>query len=371
VPPYRVIVVDELTVPSGAVAVPSLFPDGERRFQIAGDLPHIRIAGVEGVTYSGGPSTQVLPRGRVWSWSASGWVESPLLAEGAGMAAEASLAMDLSADGVVVGAYAQPDAFGVWNWTAAVWRPTSSGLVRSTLAAPPVGCAPLDSIALGVGPGIAPAVVGAAHTRCEFLLEEPFVAMLAADPALGGTMTPLLGPSFECDFDQPVTSGVARAVVSPSAGSHLAIGHRYQFTGQQGCLSPLTPCDSTTIVEHNAHGWWLGGASFPELYIARLPGYRFSASDGQAQDRRRTPPQNSKAGPWLGDGCATQQAPPATTARPCSWATSPALPGTSPASETRREAHSSCTMRLWTVFRTTTCSCRLRGLHMHCGPIPH
>ncbi|MBL9140771.1 MAG: hypothetical protein JNK53_02790 [Phycisphaerae bacterium] len=217
------------------------------------------------------------------------------------MAAEASLAMDLNTDGVVVGAYAHPDAFGAWNWTAAVWRPTSSGLVRSNLAAPPLGCAPLDSIALGVGPGVAPAVVGAAHTRCVSLLEEPFVAMLDADPAMGGTMTPLLGPSFECDFDQPVTSGMARAVVTPSTGSHLAIGHRYQFMGLQGCTTPLAPCDSTAIVEHNAHGWWLGGAPFPELYIARLPGYRFSASDGQAQDPAEELEGWSVAGGWLRD----------------------------------------------------------------------
>ncbi|MBL9140773.1 MAG: hypothetical protein JNK53_02800, partial [Phycisphaerae bacterium] len=49
--------VDQLPAPSGAAIAPSLFPYGERRFQMAGELPNIRIAGVEGVTYSGGPST--------------------------------------------------------------------------------------------------------------------------------------------------------------------------------------------------------------------------------------------------------------------------------------------------------------------------
>jgi hypothetical protein len=292
------MVVDLLDQTPTISGAPPLFPAGERRFQAAGTLPDLRIAGVRSHAHTGGPSVEWLDRGGVWTRGSAGWTHAPLLPEGSGSPRAASLAMDLNADGVVVGAYGEPDTNNDWRWHACVWRPTSGGLVRHALDSPE-GCQPLASVALGAGPGAAPAVAGYAFTRCGEALEEPFTALLESDPGEGGIMASALGTAFQCDFEQPVVSGVARAIVSPAPGQWLAVGHRLIYGGQVACNSILQLCDATSAHTLGAHGWWAGATQPADLTLGRIAGYRLWASDGEARAPVEGDPGWSIAGGWL------------------------------------------------------------------------
>ncbi len=185
-PPYRVVLIDDVNVNIGMLGGLSQFPYGERRFQMAGTLPDLVVVGTAAFQRNDGTNNEWLARGRTWTWNSGSWTEAPIISEGSGNPRIATLAMDINADGVIAGAIAAPNISSVWNRNASVWRPVSSSLVQSDLAAPSGSCQPTDSVALGVGPGEDPAVAGFVATRCQYGLYEPFTGWLDADPNYGG-----------------------------------------------------------------------------------------------------------------------------------------------------------------------------------------
>lgn len=280
------------------------FPGSRQRFQLAGSGEGTLIVGSTTFVRDhdfGGPTgvvTEYLSRGRYWHRVSGGWVETPLMDEGEESERLASVACDVNADGVIVGAVSEP-VFGspseTWRYRPAYWLPGGAGHSLHLFDQPQQPClfqVILGGIAYGVGPGEAPLVAGAAFTLCGSGQPQAFGASLAGAPA-SAPMVPLHDGLFACAEEEPedLVLSEALAVLVDADADRLAVGFDFSYDPQTfqepaaPCIVPISYCDLSSQVGVRALTWWLPEppvASNPGPVIAEGIDWRFRAFDGAA-----------------------------------------------------------------------------------------
>ena len=279
------------------------FPLGHLRFQLAGTGDGTLIVGTSTFArphdFGGiiGTVTEELARGRFWRLASGSWVEVPLLDETSESDHLASVACDVNADGVIVGAICEPlDPYpnGRWRFRPAYWLPGASGHTAYLFDPPAEDCieeGAFNGIAYGVGQGALPQVAGSAFVQCNVGSPEAFGASLADFPD-GTEVVPLNRAQFSCSEADPGEVALSEALavaVSPELGPY-AVGYEFSFDPQAepeapSCIFLAMQCDLSAVTGVRALTWWLPSPVTPYNpgpVIADSLGYRFRAFDGAA-----------------------------------------------------------------------------------------